>query len=104
MIFFKGMVKKLTGDYKVKFHPDGPGTEKELIIDFSPPFKRVSMLKGLEERLKIKIPSNLESQEANDFLNKLCDEHKVACPAPRSTARLIDKVRTIIRFSSLKGF
>lgn len=86
------MVKKLTGDYKVKFHPDGPGTEKEVVIDFSPPFKRVSMLKGLEERLKVEMPKNLYTPEANEFFDKLCEKYHVVCPAPRSTARLIDKV------------
>ena len=34
---------------QVKYHPDGPGTEKELVMDFTPPFKRVSMISGLEE-------------------------------------------------------
>ena len=86
------MVKSITGDYKVKFHPDGPNTERELIIDFTPPFKKIPMLKGLEERLKVELPKNLDSPEANAFLSKLAETHKVLCPAPRSTARLIDKV------------
>ena len=82
----------MTGDYKLKFHPDGPNTEKELIIDFTPPFKRIPMLKGLEERLGVELPKNIDTPEANEFFSKLADKHKVVCPAPRSTARLIDKV------------
>ena len=39
----------LPGTYKIKHHPDGPGTEKELELDFTPPFKRISMISGLEE-------------------------------------------------------
>lgn len=86
------MVKSLTGDYKVKFHPDGPGTEKELVIDFTPPFRKVPMLKGLEEKLGVPMPKNLDTPEANAFLSQLAEKHHVLCPAPRTTARLIDKV------------
>jgi len=92
------MVKTLTGDFKIKFHPDGPNTEKEVIIDFTPPFKRIPMLKGLEERLKVELPKNIESPEANEFFNKLADQHHVICPHPRTTARLIDKVIEIDNF------
>ena len=42
-----GMVKSITGGYKIKFVPK-PGAE-EVEIDFSPPFKRISMIEGLEE-------------------------------------------------------
>lgn len=42
------MVKQINGDYKIKFHPNGPDTEEEFIIDFTPPFKRIPMIKGLE--------------------------------------------------------
>ena len=39
-----GMVMDLFGDYKVKYHPDGPeGPEQTL--DFTPPFKRVRMVR-----------------------------------------------------------
>ena len=91
------MVKKLTGDYKIKFHPDGVGTEKEYIIDFTPPFKKIPMLKGLEAKLGIALPKNIDTAEARDFFDKLCVEHHVLCPAPRSTARLIDKVKKCVK-------
>merc|ERR1719506_2804465 len=49
-----GMVKALTGSYIIEYHnegPDGPATT----IDFTPPFKRVSMKSGLEEILTKKL-------------------------------------------------
>jgi hypothetical protein len=42
---------ELHGSYIVKYNPEGPGTEKEYTMDFTPPFKRVSMMSGLEEVL-----------------------------------------------------
>lgn len=40
-------VLEITGGYVVKYHPDGPDGE-EMTIDFTPPFKRISMVSGLE--------------------------------------------------------
>ncbi|XP_050306660.1 lysine--tRNA ligase isoform X2 [Anthonomus grandis grandis] len=88
-----GMVKQIHGTYKVKYHPDGPeGAEEE--IDFTPPFKRVQMIPSLEEALAVKFPPATEfgTAETNKFLDELCAKHNVECPAPRTTARLLDKL------------
>ncbi|KAH8314776.1 hypothetical protein KR074_004651 [Drosophila pseudoananassae] len=88
-----GMVKSIRGSYKIAYHPEGPeGPEQEL--DFTPPFKRVSMIKTLEEKLNVKFPSadTFNSLETNQFLSQLCIKHQVECPAPRTTARLLDKL------------
>uniref|UniRef100_T1GT77 Lysine--tRNA ligase n=1 Tax=Megaselia scalaris TaxID=36166 RepID=T1GT77_MEGSC len=88
-----GMVKAIHGTYKVPYHPDGP--EGEVVeIDFTPPFKRVNMLETLEEKLNVKFPAadKLASKEFNEFLSNLCVKHEVECPAPRTTARLLDKL------------
>lgn len=50
-----GMVKHITGEYKVTYHPDGPeGQAYE--IDFTPPFRRVSMTHDLEKIMGVKFP------------------------------------------------
>ncbi|SPP77991.1 lysine--tRNA ligase isoform X1 [Drosophila guanche] len=88
-----GMVKSIRGSYKIKYHPEGPeGPEQEL--DFTPPFKRVSMIKTLEEKLKVQFPSadTFNTRATTDFLSQLCVKHQVECPAPRTTARLLDKL------------
>lgn len=88
-----GMVKSIHGDYKIKYHPDGPEGE-EYEIDFTPPFKRIPMIKTLEEILKVKFPpgDQLGTDATNKFLSDLCVAHNVECPAPRTTARLLDKL------------
>lgn len=50
------MVYSIHGTHKVKFHPNGPGTEPTYDIDFTPPFKRVDMFSGLEKELGVKLP------------------------------------------------
>nr|KAG5695570.1 hypothetical protein BaRGS_033992 [Batillaria attramentaria] len=51
-----GMVKSLTGGYKVTYHPEGPEGEA-FEIDFTPPFKRLSLIKDLEKALGVQFPA-----------------------------------------------
>ncbi|XP_012350517.1 lysine--tRNA ligase isoform X1 [Apis florea] len=88
-----GMIKSIHGSYKITYHPDGPEGEA-VEIDFTPPFKRLSMMKTLEEVLKIKLPSadKLNNPETNQILSDLCTKYEIECPPPRTTARLLDKL------------
>ncbi|XP_047345197.1 lysine--tRNA ligase isoform X1 [Vespa velutina] len=88
-----GMVKAIHGSYKLLYHPNGPDGEV-VEIDFTPPFKRISMMKTLEEILEVKLPDadKLDTLEANTMLNDLCVKHDIECPPPRTTARLLDKL------------
>ncbi|XP_066260531.1 lysine--tRNA ligase isoform X1 [Euwallacea similis] len=88
-----GMVHHIHGTYKVKYHPDGPEGE-EFEIDFTPPFKRISMLPALEEALNVKLPpaTDFNLPSTNKFLDDLCIKHNVECTHPRTTARLLDKL------------
>lgn len=45
------MVKDITGDYKIKYHPDQDDPSKEVEIDFTPPWPRIPMIKGLEDKI-----------------------------------------------------
>ncbi|ETN61063.1 lysyl-tRNA synthetase [Anopheles darlingi] len=88
-----GMVYAIHGSYKIKYHPEGPeGQEYE--IDFTPPFKRISMISSLEEILKVKFPAadQLHTPAAVRFLDELCVKHEVECKPPRTAARLLDKL------------
>jgi len=40
------LVKEIWGSYVIKFHPEGIDSEKVLEIDFTPPYKRIPMIKG----------------------------------------------------------
>merc|ERR1711970_1706471 len=66
-----GMVKAITGSYKVKYHPEGDGEGEVWEADFTPPFKRFYMFPELD---------------------KICVAQGVDCSAPRSAARLLDKL------------
>ncbi|KAJ4885744.1 Lysine--tRNA ligase [Raphanus sativus] len=86
-----GMVKELTGGYKIKYHANG--YDKEPIeIDFTPPFRRIEMIGELEKVANLNIPKDLASEEANKYLIDACAKFDVKCPPPQTTARLLDKL------------
>ncbi|KAJ3364067.1 Lysine--tRNA ligase [Allomyces javanicus] len=88
-----GMVKYVTGDYVVKYHPE-PDSDKEYVMDFTPPFRRVKMIPTLEEALNVTFPAAdvLATEAGRKFLDDLCIKHKVDCSAPRTASRLLDKL------------
>jgi len=88
------MVQSIHGSYKVTYHPDGEEEGKTVEIDFTPPFNRIYMFPALEEALEVKLPdpTELHTPEATKFLCDLCEKHNIACPSPRTAARLLDKV------------
>lgn len=86
-----GIVKEVTGGYKIKYHLNGPDAEP-VEIDFTPPFRRIPMMSTLEEKLGVKFPTDLASAEANKFLKDLCAAKGVECSPPQTTYRLLDKL------------
>jgi len=70
-----GIVKKLCGSYKINFHPDGIDSEKVVEIDFTPPFRKIRMIPGLEEKLGLKLPTDFQSEATRVFLDNLCKQH-----------------------------
>lgn len=92
---FSKMVYAIKGSYKFPYHRRDDNGNTELIeLDFTPPFKRIPLIKGLEEKLNMKFPPNdeLENERHRDFFDKICKDHNVECSNPRTTARLIDKL------------
>ena len=89
-----GLVKAVTGSYIIEYHPDGPEAPG-IKIDFTPPFRRISMLTGLEEVLKCKLPAGdqFHTEEARLSLEALLAKHNVDCSPPRTASRMLDKVR-----------
>ncbi|MCP9264888.1 Lysine--tRNA ligase [Dirofilaria immitis] len=65
------LVHSIHGTYKIQYHPNGVG--EDLVYEFPP-------------------ADTLHTDEANKFFDKLAVENNVECPAPRTTARLLDKV------------
>jgi len=76
------MVYSIHGSYKIKYHPKGPEeSDNSIEIDFTPPFKRIPMMKGLQDVLGIELPKNetLDTEEARQFFDNLCHEKGVEC-------------------------
>ncbi|KAF0289708.1 Lysine--tRNA ligase [Amphibalanus amphitrite] len=88
-----GMVRSIFGGTKVTYHPDGPDGET-WEVDFAPPFRRLHMMPELEKALGVSLPAATEfnTEAARAELDRLCVKHEVDCAAPRTTARLLDKL------------
>ncbi|KAI8336031.1 lysyl-tRNA synthetase [Blakeslea trispora] len=88
-----GMVKKLFGKYQVQYHPQGPDGPT-MDIDFTPPFRRIDMITTLEEKLNVTFPpgDQLHTQETNKFLSDILIKNNIDCSAPRTNARMLDKL------------
>ncbi|QSL64981.1 hypothetical protein MERGE_002285 [Pneumocystis wakefieldiae] len=87
------MVLELTGDYKIKYHPNGP-EDQEIIIDFSRPWKSIEIIPSLEQKLNVIFPSGdqFHTEEMTKFLISLCEEHHVEYSPPITNSRLLDKL------------
>jgi len=86
-----GLVQELFGEHKVKYTlANGENIE----IDFTPPFRRIDMMSGLEEALGVSLPkaTELGTAEARDELDRICVKMGVECSEPRTVARLLDKL------------
>jgi len=65
-----------------------PGAD-EVEIDFTPPFKRISMMDGLNESMNTTLPS-LDDPEIIPKLQVLLGKHGLECSPPQTVARLLD--------------
>jgi lysyl-tRNA synthetase class 2 len=54
------MVKEICGTYKITYQPKGQ--DQPIEIDFTPPFRRISMMDGLKEYAGIEITTPLDSE------------------------------------------
>jgi lysyl-tRNA synthetase class 2 len=93
------LVKELTGHLKIKYHPDGPSAPDKVVeIDFTPPFKRISVMDSLRDALPQDLQplfpdsEQLGSEESRRNLQTLCERMGVVCPPPLTEARLLDKL------------
>ena len=88
----RGMVYEITGSYKLTYHPNRTAESEgePIVIDFEPPFERVPMVQGVEERGGFKIPP-IETEEERIFLDNKVTVLVLVC-LPRTTAKLIDNL------------
>eukprot|EP01056_Protomagalhaensia_sp_Gyna25_P005343 Protomagalhaensia_sp_Gyna_25__5342@NODE_677_length_2853_cov_189_941720_g528_i0_p1_GENE_NODE_677_length_2853_cov_189_941720_g528_i0NODE_677_length_2853_cov_189_941720_g528_i0_p1_ORF_typecomplete_len586_score119_22tRNAsynt_2/PF00152_20/1_1e96tRNA_anticodon/PF01336_25/3_2e10tRNAsynt_2d/PF01409_20/0_00026tRNAsynt_2d/PF01409_20/2_5_NODE_677_length_2853_cov_189_941720_g528_i010562813 len=86
-----GMVKELTGGYTIDYQPEGP-EGRTVQIDFTPPFRRVSFVEGIEEGSGVKLPRPLDSEECVKTMIEICHREKLDVPKPATAAKLLDKL------------
>ncbi|CAI5714068.1 unnamed protein product [Hyaloperonospora brassicae] len=86
---FSEMVKEITGSYSITIQKEAG--EEPVTIDFTPPFKRVSMVAAVEEATGVTIPID-EPDKCVAVLEELVTKYELECAAPRSIARLLDKL------------
>jgi lysyl-tRNA synthetase class 2 len=85
------MVLNIKGSYKIEYHADGPDAPP-VEIDFTPPWRRVSLVEEVEAKSGIKIPRNFEDPATVKILDDHVAKLNLDCPPPRSAARLLDKL------------
>ena len=85
-----GMVKAITGGYTLKYHKKRG--EPPIVVDYTPPFKRISMISALETECGCVLPAAIESEETRQYLIQKCIELECPCPEPHTTARLLDRL------------
>lgn len=82
------LVMKLYGTHIVKLKIG----DKEMEIDFSPPFKVIDMIPYLEEKTKINFPEDMSTDSFNKELQDYLKQEKIQTPNPPTTSKLIDKL------------
>ena len=92
--FLEGLVLELFGTTKVPYHPRGKAEHPEEVveIDFARPWPRYSLVEEIEKRTGYTIPREFELESTRQMLDTMCRELQVDCGAPRTTARLLDKL------------
>uniref|UniRef100_A0A3B0MRG1 Lysine--tRNA ligase n=1 Tax=Theileria annulata TaxID=5874 RepID=A0A3B0MRG1_THEAN len=85
------LVFELFGKYEITYHPDGPEAEG-VVIDFTPPFQRVSMVEELENKMKMKLSPPYDSQENVEKYLTAIKEAGLDMPKPPVPAKLIDQL------------
>jgi len=52
------MVRAITGDYKISYYVKGP-EHPPVIVDFTPPFRRISLCDGLQAAIRLSERTNV---------------------------------------------
>lgn len=78
---FSKLVYFIHGKYQIEY--------QSYTLDFTPPFKRVSLIPTLERKLQVIFPEDLGSEETNKWLQELCAKHDCECSL-KTNNKLID--------------
>ena len=65
-----GLVKTITGSARITYHADGPDADA-WEADFTPPFKKLDLMKALEAELNVPLPDPATLHTAGEFSHGL---------------------------------
>jgi len=87
-----GMVKEIHGSQQTVLHREDTGKVYE--INWAPPWRRIPMIPTLETMTGEKFPpaDQLHTEESAKFLEGVLTKMDIDCAAPRTAARMIDKL------------
>ncbi|CAK9081455.1 unnamed protein product [Durusdinium trenchii] len=95
---FSSLVLHFNGSYQLEYHPDGCGdSHLPVLLDFTPPWPRVSIVEEVEGLAERQIPRDFNSEECNEVLEDIAFTNNVQCSEPRTPHRLLKKL-----FESMK--
>eukprot|EP01104_Vermistella_antarctica_P004224 TRINITY_DN14718_c0_g1_i1.p1 TRINITY_DN14718_c0_g1~~TRINITY_DN14718_c0_g1_i1.p1 ORF type:complete len:708 (+),score=106.42 TRINITY_DN14718_c0_g1_i1:177-2300(+) len=64
-------------------------------VDFSPPFRRISLVEELERKLGVAVPVT-DTEETALALRSICTERNIEVTAPFTVARLLDRLVSVV--------
>lgn len=77
---FSSLVLHFNGSYQLEYHPDGCGdSHLPVLLDFTPPWPRVSIVEEVEGLAERQIPRDFNSEECNEVLEDIAFTNNVQC-------------------------
>ena len=83
------LVFYIKGKYRFEYFNEK--LNRNVNLDFTPPFKRIDFMKELETHIG-KFPQDYESDDMVTFLNNSLNSNQIECEAPRTISRMLDKL------------
>lgn len=85
------LVLEINGGYSFPYHPDGP-EGKEVMLDFKPPYQRISLIDTLEREMGVRLFPPYDSQENCEKYRQAIVKVGIEMPKPPTAAKLLDKL------------
>jgi len=86
---------------KKAFKSNKPPKLLTRIVDFKPPYKCISLIEELEKELKVKFPTDSNSEEFTNCLYDIFIKENIVLPKIKTNTKLLDLVRQYIIYYSL---
>ncbi|EDO05860.1 putative lysyl-tRNA synthetase [Babesia bovis T2Bo] len=89
--YLSSLVLELHGGYTLPYHPDGP-EGPEIILDFKPPYDRISLIDALKQGTGIDFVPPYNSDENCEKYREAIKAAGLEMPKPATPAKLLDKL------------